>query len=65
MAVRRETGLVDSLCNTILFDFSSSEDVSNGNKREKLQSTSSGSKLTFPSKLIVGNVKRNLSKVKR
>jgi hypothetical protein len=48
---RRETGLVDSLCTTALFDFSSSDDSSNGNKRERPNSAGS-SKLTFPSKLI-------------
>jgi hypothetical protein len=47
---RRETGLVDSLCNTTLFDFSSSDDSSNGNKRERPHSAgSSSSKLTFSS----------------
>ncbi len=52
MITRRETGLVDSLCNAVLFDFSSSEDLSNGNKRERPQSAGSASKLTFPSKII-------------
>jgi hypothetical protein len=48
---RRETGLVDSLCNAVLFDFSSSDDSANGNKRERPHSAGSSSKLTFPSKL--------------
>ncbi|CAF4263310.1 unnamed protein product [Rotaria sp. Silwood2] len=49
---RRETGLVDSLCNAVLFDLSTSDDSSHGNKRERPQSAGSSSKLTFPSKLI-------------
>ncbi|CAF3924996.1 unnamed protein product, partial [Rotaria sp. Silwood1] len=52
MITRRETGLVDSLCNAVLFDLSTSDDSSNGNKRERPQSagsSSSSSKLTFPS----------------
>ncbi|CAF3538830.1 unnamed protein product [Rotaria sp. Silwood1] len=51
MITRRETGLVDSLCNAVLFDLSTSDDSSNGNKRERPQSagsSSSSSKLTFP-----------------
>lgn len=46
---RRETGLVESLCNTTLFDFSSTpDDSSNGNKRDRPNSGGSA-KLTFPS----------------
>ena len=41
---RRETGLVDSLCTTALFDFSTSDD-----KRERPNSAGT-TKLTFPSK---------------
>ncbi|UJR08441.1 hypothetical protein I4U23_012711 [Adineta vaga] len=48
---RRETGLVDSLCNAALFDFSSSEDLSNGNKRERPNSTGTTTKQTFPKHL--------------
>ncbi|CAF3628387.1 unnamed protein product [Adineta steineri] len=47
LITRRETGLVDSLCNTGLFDFSSSEDISNGNKRDRPHSAGSTTKLTF------------------
>ena len=48
---RRETGLVDSLCNTTLFDFvsSPSDDSSSGNKRDR-PSSGGSSKLTFSSK---------------
>jgi hypothetical protein len=55
---RRETGLVDSLCNTTLFDFSSSDDSSNGNKRERPNSaaSSSSSKLTFSSKIYLSSL---------
>lgn len=49
IVARRETGLADTLCSAILFDLSSSDDSSNGNKRERLQSAGS-SKVTFPSK---------------
>ncbi|CAF1360683.1 unnamed protein product [Rotaria sordida] len=48
MITRRETGLVDSLCNAVLFDLPTSDDSSNGNKRDRPQSAGSSSKLTFP-----------------
>lgn len=57
---RRETGLVDTLCNTALFDFSSTDDSSNGSKRERPQSASSTSKLTFSSMFIFFYILNNI-----
>ncbi len=51
MVTRRETGLVDSLCNAVLFDFSSADDSTNGNKRDRPHSAGSSSKLTFSSNI--------------
>ncbi|CAM4878013.1 unnamed protein product [Rotaria socialis] len=61
LITRRETGLVDSLCNSVLFDLSTSDDSSSGNKRERPQSTGSSSKLTFPkhmSQLLLNEFKQ-------